>query len=165
MCFKEFFAVIGILFLVLSQPVLASPTIEATQASGNLIMSPSLALKLESATENFVLLQVWTPACDSCAQQFEELNVASDRAAEKGKSLLVLGVPVRGTEVEYLTFLESHRPAFDQWVPDEEFLKQLRVVTEGDKKPYLLLLDRKRHVVKRWRGVVGHKEILGALKG
>lgn len=128
-------------------------------------MTPALALKLENSSEDYVLLQVWTPACALCAQQFEELNTTFDLAAEKGKSLLVLGVPVQGTEVEYLTFLERHRPSFDQWVADDEFLKNLQVVSQGDKNPYLLLLDRSRHVVKRWRGVVGHKEILGAIKG
>ena len=110
--------------------------------------SAGLEAMLSQTSKPFVVLNIWSPFCESCGGEVAELNRVSQIMSEK---VTVIGISVRSRSSEIKAFIEHFKPVYMQWAPDKEFSKNSEKLSAV---PMTYLLNNDRKVVRVWLGKV-----------
>lgn len=128
----------------------------------NLENSLALKARLSSISEDYVLVQAWSPFCDICGTEVNELNnLTKILDVNSPGKLNVIGVPIQSRKREIEAFVEHFKPKYSQWEPSPDvksFLEKQGVL------PLTFLFDSKRKLIKEWIGKVSASEILKVVK-
>ncbi len=112
------------------------------------------ALNLKEISSEFVVVNVWSPSCEPCGKEVNELNQISSQEVR------VLGLPIDGRKKEAEEFILHFKPRYQQVYLDADSKKQL---FEVGKIPYTILFNKKRNLVQEWAGTITASDLILAV--
>ena len=118
--------------------------------------------KLKTFSEEYVLLQFWSPSCEPCGTEVKEINDSLKFLNKKTKTLGALGIPIDGRSQEIEAFVSHFEPVYVQWNPDEESKTTIRKKAKG--VPWTLLLKKSQGFIKEWTGKITSDVVISTIQ-
>lgn len=115
------------------------------------------ALHLDSISSEYILINVWSPFCEPCGKEIEQLNQVLSGRNMTPEKLTIIGFPAEGRKKEIQEFIAHFKPNYQQIILDNEARPE---ALQFAKIPYTILLDQERKIIKQWTGPVSTNIIL-----
>lgn len=147
----------GVKLCIIAHAVIFNAAGVASNPAQWLEHTPTIKNKLKEFSGEFVVVQFWSPYCDACGNEVNEMNRIETKTRSTSSGVKIVGVPVQGRQTEYSAFMEHFKPKYEQlWISKEEasrFSEQYRAV------PVTFLFDKNQKLLKYWIGQVNGSEL------
>lgn len=116
-------------------------------------ISETLKSHLQSRSQKYLIINVWSPECVACGAEVKELNAIYANPSLKDVVYLV-GMSAKSNDRNIESFLKHFQPKYPQIETDVSLMRFAKVV------PTTFLIDRDGEILKTWMGLVLTKEIV-----